>query len=341
VPRRWNKKGHFVKTRIYPCIRILWAMLLLFVGSTYVSAQTQADYPNKALRVVVPYPAGGTSDILARIIGNDLSLAWKVPVLVENKTGASGIIGNDLVAKAAPDGYTLLLGITTLLQGPHMFPSIPYDFKRDLIPLALIALSSNVLMVSAKFPANTFEEFIAVVKANPGKYSYGSYGAGTTSHIHGETLKNQAGLDMTHIPYKGGSPLMTDIVGGQIDAAFVDIGNVKPFLGSDKIKMLAVTGEQRLKILPQLRTLTELGYRDYEPYPFFAFYLPAATPPAIVEKLAKEMHKSITSPVNEKKIEELGLIVSGLTGAEFKKIVDRDYEMWGNVIRAGQIKLEQ
>jgi tripartite-type tricarboxylate transporter receptor subunit TctC len=325
--------------------RVLSLFVLFFSLFNFQLAQAQVqppkDFPNKALRIIVPYPAGGTTDILARIIGNDLSTEWKVPVLVENKTGASGIIGNDLVAKSAPDGYTLLMGITTLLQGPHMFPSIPYDFKRDLIPLALVALSSHVLMVSSKFPANTFEDFIAQVKANPGKYSYGSYGAGTTSHIHGETLKFQSGLDMIHVPYKGGSPLMTDLVGGQVDAAFVDIGNVKPFMGSDKIKMLAVTGEQRMKILPNLRTLTEMGYKDFEPYPFFAFYLPAGTPPAIVTKLANEMHKSITSEANEKKIEELGLIVSGLTGTEFQKIVDRDYEMWGNVIRSGKIKLEQ
>jgi len=321
------------------------SLLLVLVACVTTSAIAQPsstkDYPSKPIKIIVPYPAGGTSDVLARLIGNDLSIAWKVPVVVENKTGASGMIGNDLVAKSTPDGYTILLGISTLLQGPHMFASIPYDFKRDLLPLVLIAISSNVLVIPASFPANSFEEFIAVVRANPGKYSYGSYGAGTTSHIHGETLKGQAGLDMTHVPYKGGSPLMTDLLGGQLDAGFVDIGNVRPFLKSEKIKMLVVTGEQRLKILPNLRTLTELGYRDFEPYPFFGLYLPTGVPQTIVDKLSQEIAGIISTPANKQKIEELGLEPSGMTGQPLKATIDRDYDTWGKVIKSGNIKLEQ
>ncbi len=317
------------------------AGLLVSSGASQAQNHDIQDFPNKSIRIVVPYPAGGTTDVLARMIGNDLSQVWKTPVVVENKTGASGMIGNDLVAKAPPNGYTILMGIATLLQGPHMFTSIPYDFKRDLIPLTLVALSSNVLLIPARFPATTFEEFIKVVQANPGKYSYGSYGAGTTSHIHGETLKGQARLDMTHVPYKGGSPLITDMLGGQLDAAFVDIGNVRPFLDSDKIRMIAVTGEQRMKILPNIRTLTEMGYKDFEPYPFFALYLPAGTPKPIVDKLGKEISQIIHKPANQIKIEELGLQPSGLIGAQFDAIVNRDFDTWGKVIKSGKIKLEQ
>lgn len=300
-----------------------------------------ASYPNKTIKIIVPYPAGGTTDVLARMVGNDLSTAWKTTVIVENKPGASGMIGNDLVAKAAPDGYTILMGIATLLQGPHMFSSIPYDFKRDLIPLALVAKSTNLLVIPARFPAKNFEEFVKVVKANPGKYSYGSYGAGTTAHIHGETLKNQAGLDMIHVPYKGGSPLMTDMLGGQLDAAFIDVGNVKASLKSDKIRIIAITGEERLKLIPEVRTLTEVGFKDFEPYPFFALYLPAGTPQPIVDKLGKEINSIILNPANRAKIEELGLQPSGQIGQQFKDTVTRDYDTWGNVIKAGKIKLEQ
>lgn len=324
---------------------LLAALCIFSVVTASTQAQTAsggvASYPSKPIRIIVPYPAGGTTDVLARMIGSDLGAAWKVSVVVENKTGASGMIGNDLVAKSAPDGYTLLMGIATLLQGPHMFTSIPYDFKRDLIPLALVAKSSNVLVLPARFPANTFEEFIKVVKANPGKYSYGSYGAGTTAHIHGETLKSQAGLDLTHVPYKGGAPLMTDVLGGQVDAAFVDIGNVKAYLKSDKVKFIAVTGEERLKILPDVRTLTEMGYRDFEPYPFFALYLPTGTPQPIVDKLGTEISRIIREPATMKKIEELGVQPSGVIGQQFKETVLRDYDIWGKVIKAGNIKPEQ
>lgn len=319
------------------------AIVSVFAGVTQAQTTSagNAPYPSKPIRIIVPYPAGGTTDVLARMIGNDLGVAWKTSVIVENKSGASGMIGNDMVAKAAPDGYTLLMGIATLLQGPHMFTSIPYDFKRDFIPLALVAKSSNVLVIPARFPANNFEEFVKVVKANPGKYSYGSYGAGTTAHIHGETLKSQAGLDMTHVPYKGGAPLMTDMLGGQLDAAFIDIGNVKSSLQSDKIKLIAVTGEERLKILPNVRTLTEMGFKDFEPYPFFALYLPKGTPQPIVDKLGKEVARIIHTPANMTKIEDLGVQPSGMIGEQFQKTVLRDYDIWGKVIKSGNIKLEQ
>ncbi len=325
--------------------RILSACMAMALGFTSLALQAQGsvtqDYPNKPIRIVVPYPAGGTTDVLARMVGSDLSQAWKIPVVVENKTGASGMIGNDLVVKSAPDGYTILMGIATLLQGPHLFTNIPYDFKRDLMPLALVAMSSNALVIPARFPANNFEEFVRVVKANPGKYSYGTYGAGTTSHIHGETLKSQSGLDMTHVPYKGGSPLMTDMLGGQLDAAYIDIGNLNAYINSDKIKIIAVTGERRMKVLPNVRTMTEMGYKDFEPYPFFGLYLPAGTPQPIVDKLGKEIARILANPVSEKKIEALGLETSGLVGEPFNAIVQRDYEIWGKVIRTGKIKPEQ
>ena len=321
--------------------RLATVLSALGLALCLTCAQGQQEYPSKQIRVIVPYPAGGTTDVLARMIGNDIAQAWEVPVVVENKTGASGMIGNDIVAKAPGDGYTILMGIATLLQGPHMFTAIPYDFKKDFTPLALVAISSNLLIVPSRFPANTFEEFLRVVQANPGKYSYGSYGAGTTAHIHGETLKRQAKLDLTHVPYKGGSPLMNDLLGGQVDAGFVDIGNVKASLQSDKIKVLAVTGEQRLKILPNIRTLTELGYTDFEPYPFFALYVPSSTPQAIVDKLGNQIAQILKRPGNVEKIEGLGLVSSGQIGAEFKATVQRDYNIWGKVIRDGNIKVEQ
>lgn len=316
-----------------------------FLCATAFNANAQDDaaknYPDKQIRIIVPYSAGGSTDALGRLVAGELTNAWKQTVIVENKPGASGMIGNDLVAKAAPDGYTVLLGITAIIQGPHLFAKIPYDVNKDLTPVAQIGLSSDFLVVNASFPANTFEEFIKVVKENPGKYSYGSYGAATSSNIHGEMLKKQAGLDLTHIPYKGGAPQLTDLLGGQLDAAFIDVGNLRAQIKSDKIKILASTGEKRSEILPNVRTLTELGYKDFEPYGFFTFFLPSKTPKPIVDKLSNEIIRLVNTPENKAKIEGMGLQAT-FTGADaLAPLMKRDSEIWGKVIKEGNIKVEQ
>ena len=309
-------------------------------GAAFGQTDPAASYPDRQIRIIVPYSAGGSTDALGRLVAAELSNAWKQPVIVENKTGASGMIGNDLVAKAAPDGYTVLLGITTIIQGPYLFTKIPYA-TTDLVPVAQIGLSQDFLVVPARFPANTLEEFIAEVKSHPGKYSYGSYGAATSSNIHGEMLKQQAGLDLTHIPYKGGAPQLTDVIGGQLDAAFIDVGNLRAQIKSDKIKILASTGERRSEILPDVRSFTELGYKDFEPYGFFTFFLPARTPRPIVDKLSAEIIRLLNSPANKAKIEGMGLQPNFIGGAELDALIKRDSKIWGNVIKAANIKVEQ
>lgn len=325
------------------CLSAAWIALGLagFSNASMAQNDIAKTYPDKQIRIIVPYSAGGSTDALGRLVAGELTQAWKQTVIVENKPGASGMIGNDLVAKAAPDGYTVLLGITALIQGPHLFKKIPYDVNTDLIPVAQIGLSQDFLVVSANFPANTLEEFIKVVKANPGKYSYGSYGAATSSNIHGEMLKAQAGLDMTHIPYKGGAPQMSDLLGGQLDAAFIDVGNLRAQIKSDKIKILASTGEKRSDLLPNIRSFTELGYKDFEPYGFFAFFLPSKTPKPIVDKLSNEIVRLLNTPENKAKIEGMGLQAT-LTGASvLGPILKRDSEIWGKVIRDAKITVEQ
>ena len=317
--------------------------LSLTAFASLAQAQTDlaANYPERAIKIVVPYSAGGSTDALARLVAGELSNRWKQTVIVENKPGASGMIGNDLIAKAAPDGYSLLLGITAIVQGPHLFSKIPYNAATDLVAVAQLGLSQDFLVVPKRFPANTFEEFVAVVKANPAKYSYGSYGAATSSNIHGEMLKQQAGLDITHIPYKGGAPQMTDLLGGQLDAAFIDVGNLRAQIQSDKIKILLSTGEKRSDILPHIRTFTELGYKDFEPYGFFTFFLPAATPSPIVNKLATEIVRLASEPENKTKIEGMGLQATFAQGDALVALIKRDAVIWGNVIKAANIKVEQ
>ena len=315
--------------------------LACVVGAAFGQTDPAASYPDRQIRIIVPYSAGGSTDALARLVAAELSNSWTQTVIVENKTGASGMIGNDLVAKAPPDGYTVLLGITTIIQGPYLFTKIPYDATTDLVPVTQIGLSQDFLVVPARFPANTLEEFIAEVKSHPGKYSYGSYGAATSSNIHGEMLKQQAGLDLTHIPYKGGAPQMTDLIGGQLDAAFIDVGNLRPQMKSDKIKILASTGERRSELLPNVRSFTELGYKNFEPYGFFTFFLPAKTPRPIVDKLSAEIIRLLNSPANKAKIEGMGLQANFIGGAELDALIKRDSLIWGSVIKAANIQVEQ
>lgn len=314
---------------------------LAFALPAQAQNDAAANYPDRQIRIIVPYSAGGSTDALGRLVAGELSNAWKQTVIVENKPGASGMIGNELVVKSPPDGYTVLLGITAIIQGPYLFTKIPYDVMTDLVPVAQIGLSQDFLVVPARFPANTFEEFIKEVKANPGKYSYGSYGAATSSNIHGEMLKKQAGLDLTHVPYKGGAPQLTDVMGGQLDAAFIDVGNLRAHATSDKIKILASTGERRSDILPNVRTLTELGYKDFEPYGFFTFFLPAKTPRPIVDKLAGEIIRQLNSPANKAKIEGMGLQPNFIGGAQLDALIKRDSKIWGDVIKASNIKVDQ
>ena len=204
------------------------ALIVLALTSVHAFAQT---YPNKPLRFIVPYPAGGGTDIIARLVGTKLTEAWGQQVVVENRAGASGILGNDLAAKSAPDGYTVLIGITTLVQMPHLNPKLPYDVFKDFTPVAQLALSSNLFAVPANSPANSLKEFIALARADTQKFgSYGTFGAGTTSHLHGELFNLQTGLKLAQIPYKGGAPLATDLMGGQVPSGLIDLTSARAHL---------------------------------------------------------------------------------------------------------------
>jgi len=296
-----------------------------------------AAYPQKPLRLVVPFPAGGGSDIIARLLGRELSTMWGQPVVVENKPGASGTIGAGAVAKAAPDGYTLLLGATPLVQLQTVFKSLPYDTFRDFAPLARIALSSDVFATPASAQIGSVRELLAKAKAEAGKYSYGSYGNGTSAHMHGELLRMQAHVDLTHVAYKGGAPLVQDLMSGQVTSGFVDASGYHPAMGSAKVRPLAVTGERRLRGLPDVPTFTELGYRDFEPNGWYGLFVPAATPKAIRDKLSVAVLAALAKPDLEKAIREQGL-ESGTLGPEaFATVLRRDAEIWARIATAAKI----
>ncbi|SAI23110.1 putattive exported protein [Bordetella ansorpii] len=311
------------------------------LGALHPAARAAASaYPSQPIRLIVPYPPGGGTDILARLVAGKLGEAWKRTVIVENKSGASGTIGNDFVAKAEPDGHTLLMGITALIQRPAMVASMPYDPIKDFAPLTAVARSADLLLVPANSSANTLAEFVAQVKAKPRTYSIGNYGAGTSSHIHAAMLNAQAGLDLNHVPYRGASPLVTDLLGGQLDSAFVDSSSIVAHLGSGKLKVLAVTGERKSPLAPQAPTLASQGFHSFEPYGWFGLFAPGRTPPAITEKLSQAFVAIIKQPDVQNRLNDMGLLPGGNSMGDFTREVRNDREIWTKVITAAGIKTE-
>jgi tripartite-type tricarboxylate transporter receptor subunit TctC len=315
--------------------------IVLLTGSLGFGAAAQAQsYPSKPLKFVVPYPAGGGTDVIARMIGSKLSDAWGQPVVVENKAGASGILGNDAVAKAAPDGYTVLIGITTLVQMPHLNNKLPYDVFKDFTPIAQLALSSNLFAVPASSTANTLKDFIAQAKADTNRFNYGSFGAGTTSHLHGELFNMQAGLKLAHVPYKGGAPLATDLMGGQVTAGLLDLASARAHLSSGRMKFLAISGTKRFAGLPNVPTFAEAGLKDFEASGWFAMFLPANAPKDITAKLATEVARIMKHPDVQAKLSDMGLQPVDSTPEGFAATMKSDYAVWGRIVRDAQIKLD-
>jgi tripartite-type tricarboxylate transporter receptor subunit TctC len=315
-----------------------WVAVALAMFATNVLAQDASTYPSQPLRIVVPYPAGGATDTLARIVATKLQEAWRQPVIVENKPGASGTIGNDLVAKAPRDGHTVLLAITAIVQVQSLMPKLPYDALKDLQPLVQVASTNSVFVVPASAPVNTLKEFMALAKAHPGKYNFGSYGMGTSSHIQGSLLNLQGGVNLTHVPYKGAAPLMQDVRGGQLSSAFVDMATLRPHL--EFVKPLAVTGPQRNKTLPNVPTFAELGFHSFEPVGWFGLFMPAGVPAPIAAKFTAETTRILHLPDVTKRIESLGMTPGELKGDEFARMVKADAAVYARIIKDTNIRLE-
>jgi tripartite-type tricarboxylate transporter receptor subunit TctC len=303
-----------------------------------LSAQAQA-WPAKPVKIIVPYPPGGATDILGRLVAAKLQEAWGQPVTVENKPGASGVLGNDFVAKAPADGYTVLLGITAIVQSAPLM-KLPYDPYKDFAPVSLLSSSTSLLVVRSDLPVKNVAEYVALIKSQPGRHGYGSYGNGTSAHIQGENFKAQTGTDLAHVPYKGAAPMMNDLLGGQLSMAFVDAGTGRSFVGAGKVKALGVTGTDRLKMAPDAPTFTELGMKGFEPKGWFGFFLPAATPPAIVAKLSADIQKAVKLPDITARIEDLGQTPVGSTPEAFAQVIKTDGPLYAKLIKDLNIRLE-
>jgi tripartite-type tricarboxylate transporter receptor subunit TctC len=300
------------------------------------AAQAQAPYPSQPIKFIVPYPAGGATDALARMVAQKMQDNWQQPVVVENKPGAGGTIGANQVAKATPDGHTVLFTIVALLQQMTLM-KLPYDPIKDFAPISRVAISPSVLAAAPSVPANTLPEFIKLVKSEPGKHSIGSYGPGTSAHLQGALLNLQTGLDLTHVPFQGAAPLVTSMLGGQLTSAFLDAGSSRQHL--PKFKLLGVTGTERLSWLPNVPTLKEQGLNSYEPMGWFGLFLPAATPKAVVDKFSAETQRVLKLPEVREKIEAMGLIPGGETPDSFAKVVKSDAEIYARIIRDAKITL--
>lgn len=316
------------------------AATLLAVASLAAPLTVQAQaWPAKPVKIIVPYPPGGATDILGRLIAAKLQEAWGQTVTVENKPGASGVVGNDFVAKAPADGYTVLLGITAIIQSAPLM-KLPYDPYKDFAPVSQLATSTSLLVVKADLPVKNLDEYIALIKSQPGRHGYGSYGNGTSAHIQGENFKFHTKTDLAHVPYKGAAPMMNDLLGGQLSMAFVDAGTGRAFVGSGKVRALGVTGTDRLKMAPDAPVFGDLGMKGFEPKGWFGFFVPAATPPAVVAKLSADIQKAVKLPDITARIEDLGQTPVGSTPEAFAAVIKTDGPLYAKLIKDLNIRLD-
>lgn len=314
------------------------SLAILACGTSAV-ALAQPAYPNRPIKLIVPYTAGGSSDVIARMIGDKLQQAWGQPVLIDNKPGASAMIGTQMVIKSPADGYTVLVHNAVLIQQPAIMDKLPFDPFKDLLPVVLTLRTNNLFVVPNDSPAKTFKDFVAMTKANPTRYSYGSYGIGSAAHLHGELLKQQAGLDLEHVAFQGSAPMITNIIGNQLPSAFIDIPSALPHI--KKMRPLAVAGVQRLAELPNVPTFTELGYKSFDPMGWHGLFMPAGTPPAIVQKFAAEVSNILRMPDVTAKLKALGVTPGGGTPEEFAQQIKIDAPIYADVAKAANIRVTQ
>ena len=318
--------------------RVCQSLALLATGGAS-ALHAQGAWPQKPIRLVVPFAPGGSSEVVARSVAGELTKQLGQSVFVENKPGGAGVIAMQEVAKAGADGYTLILGhVGTLAVNPYMLPSQPYDVNKDFIPVTLLAKVPNVLVVHPDVPAKTFKEFIAYAKANPGKVNYSSAGNGSSGHLSMEYLKLTAGFFMTHIPYRGSGPQMTDLLAGRVQVAMNGLPSVSAFIKSGKLRALAVGSAQRIAALPDVPTIAESGYKGFETSQWYGLLAPAGTPAPVVKRLQEESLKALrTGPVTERFAHDSAVGV-GDTPEQFATFIAAQQKVWKDIVVKAGIK---
>ena len=314
--------------------RTLFAALALAAGLAHAQ-----DYPNKPIRMIVPYPPGGGTDVVARIVNEKLSLELGQSIVIDNKGGAGGSVGTEIASKAAPDGYTILLTLSSHTINPKLFPKLGYDVERDFIPISLAASIPQILVANPSVPASNLQELLAWMKANPGKVNYASVGVGSPAHIAGELLKLKSGVQMTHVPYKGGGPAMTDVIGGQVQLAIVSMPAALQFVKAGRVKALAVASAKRSASAPDVPTIAEGGL-DVVVESWYGVLVPAKTPAPIVAKLNAAMVRVLAMPDVKEKLFAQGAEAVSNSPAEFEAIIKDELGKWEYVIREAKITPE-
>lgn len=313
------------------------AIMLLASGDARSAAP---EIPGNSIRIIVPFSAGGPTDVLARVVGKILGEKLGVSTYIENKPGASGIIGTEPVVHSPPDGTVLLLTATHHVITPSLYKSIPYDTKKDLSPIALVAQAPNAILVNKDFPAKNISEFIALLKKNPGKYSFGSAGTGSSNHLSGELFKQMAGVDIVHIPYKGNGPAMNDLIGGHIPMIFDSLPTVVNASKGGLVRVLALTGLKRSPQLPDVPTLDESGVKGFNVQAWFGVYMPQAHNSPIYKKLVAAMKEVNESDEAKRRFAEMGVEPGELYGDEFRAFVDSEIDRWAEVVKKANIPPE-
>jgi len=304
-------------------------------------AAGQGTFPSKPIKLIVPYPPGGGADIFARTLSQKLGENLGQQVVVDNKAGANGIIGTDMVAKSAPDGYTLVLGnIGPNAINQAIYPALPYDCVKDFAPVALTGFTAHILAVNPKVPVSSVAELIALAKAQPGKLTYASSGIGGSPHLAGELFKLMTGTNMVHVPYKGASPGNTDLIAGQVDLTFNTLPPLLQFAKTGKIKALAVTGAKRASALPDVPTIEESGVKGYDVTTWYGILAPAGTPPEIVARLNAEIVKTLKTPEVYQKLQGQGFDVDTSTPEAFATLIRDEVDKWKKVAREANVKAE-
>ena len=318
--------------------RLLWAAASAVAMVAAGPAHAQAGKP---LRIVVPFTPGGSTDILARAIGQKLSESWRQPVVVENRPGAGGAIGMELAAKAPADGTTMVMGhIGTLAANPALYRSLSYDPVRDFAPVTLVAMVPNVLVVGPAVPSRSVAEFVALAKSRPGKLDYGSGGNGSAAHLAMEYFKLKAGVDLQHVPYKGTAPALTDLLGGQIAAILTGLPPVLQHVKPGKLRILGVASRERLAAFPDIPTIAESGVPGFEATQWYGLLVPAATPKDVVAKIQRDTAAALRDPAVNERLASEGAEPVGNTPEQFGAFIRSEIELWGKVIRATGMKAE-
>ncbi|MCE9640181.1 MAG: tripartite tricarboxylate transporter substrate binding protein [Betaproteobacteria bacterium] len=314
-------------------LRLAAVVICCGLGGAASAAAANPAYPQRPIRIVVPFTAGSGPDVVARMVGQNLTEAWGQPVVVDNRAGAGGTLGADVVAKAAPDGYTLLMATPSQTISMSLYPSLPYNFGRDFAPVTVVAGSDYAMAVGNQVPAKSLRELVALAKARPGQLNFGSAGNGTVAHVAGEQLKQQAGIDIVHVPYKGAAQVITDVIGGQISMMFNSVATLAPQIKAGKLRAMAVAAPNRNALLPEVPTFTEAGVPGIEIKVWFGLLTTAGTPADIVSKLNAEVVRIVRTPDIQERIVGQGMDVVGNTPPQFAALIKQEITKYAGLVK--------